>query len=404
MSRVKDLRDLICVSRLTIRESDDEAVFSEDEARSQGSEKNTWTSARVQKSVSDQCHLTTSTPDSGFSANGQLASDSQNSEDESVHDKQPHRTYGDKISTCLGKDSVENPARGDQKRKKTRSRPAQPSVSEGPISKTSSLARSYSAKKASSSLLKNELLLVSHHRVDTQALGDRCGTPSTDFAEGHFEKLLMFVDGAVVSEWLQQSNRDVADLTTWCHTEDNFVHFAHFWLSQFPDKEKFEIFRLEYRILLDQLSFAFAAGLSSGEIQQRHLSMFLNAIYREYPAKLMSSQGAHLFLNYLDILSMSKQLQYRELLSDVRCSTRIQQHIQWILATRSFAVVSVWTAVVNFYKKLHGKAEVPRPSMPLPDVDFESGLDLQRMFTAIRSVAVDSVRVIVLYCIVFVHL
>lgn len=393
MSRIKDLRDLICVSRLTIRESDDEAVFSEEEAKCQELERNTWTSVQVQKSFSDQSHLT-STPDSGFSANGQPAWDSQNSDDESAHDLPPQKMYFDKISTSLGKDFVENPARGNQKKKKTKSRPAQPSISEGPISKTSSLSRLYPSRKAASSLLKNELLSVSHHRVDTRALGDRCGTPSTDFAEGHFEKLLMFVDGGVVSEWLEQSNRNVAELTTWCHTEDNFVHFAHFWLSQFSDKEKFEILRLEYTILLDQLSFAFAAGLNSGEIQHRHLSMFLNAVYREYPAKLMSSQGAHLFLNYLDILSLSKQLQYRELLSDVRCSTRIQQHVQWILATRSFAVVSVWTAVVNFYKKLNGKTDALRPSTPLPDVESESSLYLQRMFASIRSVAVNSVVVI----------
>jgi hypothetical protein len=40
------------------------------------------------------------------------------------------------------------------------------------------------------------------------------------------------------------------------------------------------------------------------------------------------------------------------MLSDVKCSTRNKQYAQWLLATRSFAIVSCWSAIVNFYRNL----------------------------------------------------
>lgn len=374
MSRgVKDLRDLICVSRLTIRESDDETLFSDEEFN-----KGIQHEQNVDqlKSFSNKSVLI-STPDSGFITNEHPASDSQNSDGE-ISVEFPNHVKTQKFP----KEVLSKAVRNDGKRK-LKSRPPQKSASAQPVSKV--LNSQFSSPQKGSNQLRNELLSVSHRRVDTGAVGDRSDTPSADFAEGRFETLLTYIDGSVVSDWLEQSNRNVNELTAWCHSGDNFVQFAHFWISSFTDKEKFDIFRLEYSILVDQLSFAFASGLNCGVIQRRHLSMFLDAVYREYPAKLMSSRGAYLFLDILDILSSSKQLHYRQLLSDVRCSSRRPQHIQWILATRSFALVSVWFSVVNFYRKLDNSRTAYQPSPSSDSIGSDNNdFYVKRMLVAIR--------------------
>jgi hypothetical protein len=47
-----------------------------------------------------------------------------------------------------------------------------------------------------------------------------------------------------------------------------------------------------------------------------------------------------------------RSLWYKKMLSDVKCSTRNKQYALWLLATRSFAIVSCWSAIVNFYRNL----------------------------------------------------
>ena len=61
-----------------------------------------------------------------------------------------------------------------------------------------------------------------------------------------------------------------------------------------------------------------------------------------------------MFLDYLDVLSSTHRHDaYKRLLSNVKCSTRISEHAQNILACRAFALLSLWSAVVNFYRTIH---------------------------------------------------
>lgn len=198
--------------------------------------------------------------------------------------------------------------------------------------------------------------------------------------------MLTFIDANLLSEWLQTSNRNVTDLATFCHAGENFVQFAHFWLSEFPDHQKHEIFRLEHSIVLDNLSFAFALGRQSGDVRRRDVTKFMEAIFREYPAKLLSVKGPHLFLNYLDVLSSERQEAYKQVLSDVKCSTRVKCHAQWTLGIRSYALVNVWTAVVNFYRKFlrdtGADQNIARP-VPISAVNKNDPYEV-RMYQAIR--------------------
>ena len=172
---------------------------------------------------------------------------------------------------------------------------------------------------------------------------------------GNFDEMLCFMDATVVSSWLTRANISVSDLSSYILADDNFVRFAHFWLSDFPDIQKREIFELEIEILREEFGFAFIVGRDQRKITQHDISNLIGAVFREYPARLLSSKGNFLFLDYLDILSSERTQKYKKLLSDVKCSTKNRQYAQWILATRSFALVSMWSAIVNFYRNLLGK-------------------------------------------------
>ena len=209
---------------------------------------------------------------------------------------------------------------------------------------------------------------------------------SVPHQDGNFDEMLTFIDATLLSEWLQTSNRNVTDLATFCHAGENFVRFAHFWLSDFPDYQKHEIFKLEHSIILDNLNFAFAMGKDAGVIKHRDITKFMEAVFREYPGKLLSVKGPHLFLDYLDVLSSERQESYKKVLSDVKCSTRVKSHAQWTLGMRSYCLVSVWTSVVNFYRKFlrdTGMDKQLATPVPLAGVNKDDPYEV-RMYQAIR--------------------
>ena len=53
--------------------------------------------------------------------------------------------------------------------------------------------------------------------------------------------VLDYTDSTVVSDWLQRANDMLQSLTDWCCAKDNFVQFAHFWLSTFTDSDSQQV-------------------------------------------------------------------------------------------------------------------------------------------------------------------
>lgn len=115
-----------------------------------------------------------------------------------------------------------------------------------------------------------------------------------------------------------------------------------------------EILALEHSILLDEMAVAFRVPIQNGHIQTRDIVDLSAALLREYPKKLTMSAGVYLFLDYLDIFTSERALEYRNILSDVKISTKDKQHIQLVLASRSFMLINVWVAIVDFYKQISG--------------------------------------------------
>lgn len=376
MSRgIRDLRDLICVSRLTIRHSDDELFSSDEENFIQrpGSSSISGTEASPESSAIQRRQ--SNSPDSGIATNGNSPQDS--SEIIKKPDKEPHPP-----STVRQKDVP----RAFRKKKKKKKATVETQLVRHELPKAAPLPPvtqwTHSRPSSSSSESgKNGLASPDFTNTAEYCLKDTV-------IDGNFDEMLTYLDATLVSEWLQTSSHNVTDMATWCHAGENFVQFAHFWLSQFPDVQKNEFFKLEHSIIVDNLNFAFAPGRRDGLIKHKDLIRFVKAIFREYPEKLLSMKGQYLFLDYLDILSSERQDAYRQLLSDVKCSTRIKQHAQWVLAIRSFTLVSLWMSVLNFYRKLvESRGDSGKIAEPVPIASVNKKDPYQvRMYHAIRQV------------------
>ena len=205
--------------------------------------------------------------------------------------------------------------------------------------------------------------------------------------DGNFDCVLQHMDSSCVNDWLTRSNVMVNDLTTWCNDKDNFVQFSHFWLTEFPEYQRIDIIKMEVGILSDELTIAFVDGIKQGAVKLSDLNSLVLAVLREYPSRLCSAQGPHVFLNILDTLSSERAHEYKRLLTDVKISTRNRNYAQWMLALRAFLLLNVWSNVVKFYRKF--KSEVVNQEKE----DQEDGVKIKHpALDAMKTRAFQAVR------------
>ena len=444
----RDLRDLICVSRLTFQESDEE-IISDDERLatdfdtvsldSSGSCDSRQGSAVKSKAPIGQ----RISPDSGCIANGESPPSAPVNNDELKLDLSGLQKKKSKKTRRKKKGLQIEPPRHELP-KQAPLPPVGRSISE--ISSARSLSRtSNDSGKVTPTPQSHETFgYPSSSSGSTHGEGSATPTPKIRIRElenpkpccsvepdvdaesvpikpkktkagqkptqsvskpesGDFDEMLCFMDATVVSSWLTRANNCVSELSTYIHADDNFVQFAHFWLTDFPDIQKREIFELELEILREELGFAFSVGRDQRKITQHDISNLIGAIFREYPVKLLSSKGNFLFLDYLDVLSSERTQKYKKLLSDVKCSTKNRQYAQWVLATRSFTLVSMWSAIVNFYRNLlgkHGSTE----GLPIPNVHSNRNIYEKRLFQALKLGYTDVIHFLVISGLINVQL
>lgn len=164
------------------------------------------------------------------------------------------------------------------------------------------------------------------------------------------DDVLAFLDTPLLSEWLDECNEKVDNLIDWIR--DNFVHFSHFWLTDFPDNKKVEIMRLEVGIVSDSLRLLFKTGMQQGKLTNSDIGRIMEAILKEHPKILLSSKFSYIFLDYLITLTSGRTEEYRKLLSDVTITTKVRTHAQAALGLRAYALVNVWHAIISFYKQI----------------------------------------------------
>lgn len=411
----RDLRDLICVSRLTFRESDDEVNYS-DEEKFCGD----WDAISLGSSGSNDSRLgsstrrkTDQTPDSGCVTNGGSPPESGQT------------LMGEDLKLDLS--TLSSKKKTKRKKKKTleinfpkvpfpkppplppvRSISGSDSGQDNSIPPTPpsaskpkhTVARYIGSKPAKSKPVEKQVTKDTVEDVDEESVpvSNKIKTPLTyrvqasNSESGNYDEMLSYMDATIVSGWLMRANKSVSEIASYTSKEINFVQFAHFWLTDFPDTQKREIYELELEILREELGFAFAVGRDEGKISQKDISNLIGAILREYPVKLLSARGGFLFLDYLDILTSGRTQKYKQLLSDVKCSTKNRQYAQWLLATRSFALVNMWCAIVNFYRNLLGRQGNTTGSPAIEAPSSYKSVHEKRFFQALRHGYTDVVH------------
>jgi len=208
-----------------------------------------------------------------------------------------------------------------------------------------------------------------------------------------FAMIFDSINHKLIARWLQDVNGVISQLSDWCHCGDNFVAFGHFWLSEFPGVERNSLIRMEHDIFTDRLASVFPP---TSKTRLCRVSALAGAVLHEFPRRLLSVEGPCLVLHWLDVLTSPKRCeQFRKMFSSVHCSTTCHQHSEIVLSLRAFALVSLVSALVDFYQKLiDNHVHQPAPNdETLPSAREEYGgaserlsVSEQRMCTSIRPV------------------
>lgn len=195
----------------------------------------------------------------------------------------------------------------------------------------------------------------------------------------------------LVARWLEDANAVIGQLSHWCHYDDNFVAFGHFWLTEFPGVERNSLIRMEHEIFVDRLASAFQP---ESDIRLCHVTALAKAVLHEFPRRLLSMEGPRLVLHWLDVLTSPKRCeQFRKTLSSIHCSTTCHQHSEIVLSLRAFALVSSVSAFVDFYQKLIDNHVHQQPGENIPSAredkkgpSDQTLVSEERMCASVRSV------------------
>ncbi|XP_063170983.1 uncharacterized protein LOC134505270 isoform X1 [Candoia aspera] len=180
------------------------------------------------------------------------------------------------------------------------------------------------------------------------------------------EKIFSHFDSTAVTGWLERAHGVLSELGRWGSSRENFVHFAHFWLSELQHDQKQQLLELELGIIGDEVHLAFLEGQDCKDLQPSELSSILVAALGEYPMGFTSNQHPYVFLDYLNLMSSPDTSGYMEMLSNIQYSSKTPQITQWLLAIREFALANLWHAIVKFYKTLVSTQLSSEPPIKIP--------------------------------------
>ncbi|XP_036597333.1 protein FAM220A isoform X2 [Trichosurus vulpecula] len=189
-------------------------------------------------------------------------------------------------------------------------------------------------------------LRKSTRRNSTRAAAQKESVNVVFPAKEHFARIFSGINEAIVSDWLERAICSINDLREWCHIGDNFVRFANFWLSELPNKQKANLLQLEMGIFEDELQSVFFEEVGT-ELELSQLHSVLSATLCEYPEVLLNDETKYVFLDYLNLMSSEQTIEYKKMLSSLKCTTNNLQIALWLLALRAFALANLWHAVVQ---------------------------------------------------------
>eukprot|EP00040_Diaphanoeca_grandis_P030120 m.177548 g.177548 ORF g.177548 m.177548 type:complete len:426 (+) comp31897_c0_seq1:230-1507(+) len=179
-------------------------------------------------------------------------------------------------------------------------------------------------------------------------LPQRCQTP----ARGHnLDNTMACLNPDFIPDWLVRSTTLMTDFQSWWSEDHNAISFQHFWLSEFKDSKRKELLEMEYELLVEEIKMGFGEGLQVERVTEMDVATLMRAILREYPSQFGSGDDGTSFIDLILVLGNPKTPEFRMMLSDVKCSTNNPVYAQWLLAMRSFAMITMITAVSTFYRR-----------------------------------------------------
>ena len=207
--------------------------------------------------------------------------------------------------------------------------------------------------------------------------------------DGLIENILGFIDASVISDWLQRSSHELDVIANWLKQGHNFVEFANFMLTQFHYTKRKELVDMEVSFILSEFELAFKVGINDKNVRIQDLQTLLKVVLAEYPARLHGRKGSYILLKILLTFCCGKNEAYRRLLSDVKFSTSNKQYIQWLLAMRAFSLINLSNGMIDFYKQLTSLENHKRSRVPIEVNDCGEDLVLLWLTDAIELDFVD---------------
>ena len=176
--------------------------------------------------------------------------------------------------------------------------------------------------------------------------------------------LFQYLDATIISGWIESCNDTLNDINIFI-VQDNFVEFANFFLNSLSHDQYCKLLELEFSIIIDQLCYLFHAGLHDGRISSKDLLSLADIVMKEYPKALQTkSKGPKLLLDIIIIFCSEKDDTYRNLLKNIKYSTKNKQIVQWLLAIRAFGLIGFVSGILKFYKNILSLQERLVPKEP----------------------------------------
>lgn len=351
MSRsVKDLRELICISRLSFGNDEYDNDIGED---------------LLPRENYDAAESLTSTEKGSSNRPHQESTDDKFAQSCSLEGQQ---AYSD-LSSFDGKTYVDIPPRGNISHKDGRA--SREEINNGvvvgrPKSAIGRVRRPISAIKNTQNkmimkITETQSVKVKMNGNSQVAENDEKSSSINQFYVNQdtkrnyidrTEKILQFIDASVIANWLERSNGELDDIIKWLRAGNNFIQFANFMLEEFCNAKWNELIGMEISFILGELELAFKVGLTDRQLRGDDLDFLLSIILNEFPSKLLGEQGSSYMLKILIAFCCGKDKGYKKVLSNVEFTTHNKQYIQWLLAMRAFSLVSLTNGIVTFYKRL----------------------------------------------------
>ena len=218
-------------------------------------------------------------------------------------------------------------------------------------------------------------------------------SPIKNSKQKNFDNLFPYLDTTIINGWLEELNSKLEYINKLMKKPNNFLEFANFFLVDLPSEKYKELLDLEFSIVLDQLKYAFHAGFSEDAINLKDLHTLATSVIKEYPKKLKKEKkGPELLLNITLIFCSEKDETYRKLLRNVNCFTDNKLYIQWLLAIRAFGLIGFITGIFKFFENIQQLQEIFNKKTEDSDTVNKGILNLDEL--AILCIKKDHTRVL----------